>query len=263
MNGFVNSSDSSIKKAAQNALGNQVNSYPSSEKLFLVLAGIFICSMTMLNILGITKFIQLGPMALAVGVLPYPITFLCTDLICELYGKARANFVVTIGLFLNAFILLFIYLGQWISSVEAGSMPPWQVLELAEPVILPNGDTLAGQVELFTLIYSCTSGAVLASMMAYIAAQYIDVRLFHFFKELTQGRHLWLRNNGSTLISQMVDSVVVIAVTFGATWWAGNMTLQALLVLVGSNYLFKMVVALLDTLPFYYLVHRLQPITKS
>ena len=75
------------------------------ERVFLVLAGTFLCAMTLLNIIGITRFVQLGPMALAVGVLPYPLTFLCTDLICELYGRARANFLVTVGLGLNFFIL--------------------------------------------------------------------------------------------------------------------------------------------------------------
>ena len=75
------------------------------ERTFLVLAGIFLCAMTLLNVIGITRFVQLGPMALAVGVLPYPLTFLCTDLICELYGKSRANFLVTVGLGLNFFSL--------------------------------------------------------------------------------------------------------------------------------------------------------------
>ena len=75
------------------------------ERVFLVLAGVFICAMTMLNIIGITRFIQLGPLSLAVGVLPYPLTFLCTDLISELYGKARANFLVWVGLGLNIFII--------------------------------------------------------------------------------------------------------------------------------------------------------------
>ena len=103
-----------------------------------------------------------------------------------------------------------------------------------------------------------TSGAVFASMMAYIAAQYCDVQLFHFFKRLTRGRHLWLRNNFSTLTSQLVDSVMVITVTFGAAFLAGAITLAAMLQLVLSNYLFKMVVALADTLPFYYLTGRLK-----
>ena len=75
------------------------------ERVFFCLAALFICAMTLLNVLGITRFIQLGPMQLAIGVLPYPLTFLCTDLICEFYGRARANFVVTVGLVLNFFIL--------------------------------------------------------------------------------------------------------------------------------------------------------------
>ena len=68
------------------------------ERVFLILAGIFLCAMTMLNIIGITRFVELGPMSLAVGVLPYPMTFLVTDLISELYGRARANFLVWVGL---------------------------------------------------------------------------------------------------------------------------------------------------------------------
>jgi len=221
------------------------------ERVFLVLAGFFLCAMTMLNVVGITRFIQLGPMSLAVGVLPYPLTFLCTDLISELYGRRRANFLVGVGFTLNFFILGCLFLGNWIPAVPENTQPPWQVIQLAEDIALPNGDVMTGSVELFTLLYACTSGAMFASMMAYITAQFVDVQVFHFFKKMTRGRHLWLRNNFSTLTSQMVDSIMVISVTFGAVFLAGGMTIEAMLVLVGSNYLFKMIVALADTLPFY------------
>lgn len=221
------------------------------ERVFLVLAGIFICAMTMLNILGITRFIQLGPMQLAVGVLPYPITFLCTDLICELYGKRRANFMVTLGLGLNFFILAFIYVGNLVPPVGPESLPPWQMMQLAAPVGLPNGSVVEQQVELYQLIYATTSGAVFASMMAYIAAQYCDVQLFHFWKRVTRGKYLWVRNNFSTMISQLVDSFMVVLVTFGAVYLAGEMSTEALLTLMFSNYLFKFCVAVLDTGPFY------------
>ncbi|MEO1574366.1 MAG: queuosine precursor transporter, partial [Pseudomonadota bacterium] len=221
------------------------------ERVFLVLAGCFLCAMTLLNVIGITRFIQLGPLSLAVGVLPYPITFLCTDLISELYGRRRANFLVTVGLGLNGFILLCMWLGSALPPVAPETQAPWQTIQLVEAILLPDGDKVSGSIELFQLIYECTSGAVLASMLAYIAAQYCDVQLFHFFKRLTKGRHLWLRNNFSTLISQMVDSLMVIAVTFGAAFLDGRMTLAALGVLVFSNYLFKMLAALVDTLPFY------------
>jgi uncharacterized PurR-regulated membrane protein YhhQ (DUF165 family) len=228
------------------------------ERVFLVLAGTFLAAMTLLNVIGITRFIQLGPMALAVGVLPYPLTFLCTDLICELYGRARANFLVSVGLSLNFLILFVLFLGDALPSVPAGQMPPWQVLQLAEPVALPNGELVEGSVGLYQLIYATTSGAVFASMLAYIAAQYCDVQLFHFWKRVTRGKYLWVRNNFSTLMSQLVDSVMVICVTFGAAFLRGEIAFQTLLVLVGSNYLFKATVALLDTGPFYLGVHYLR-----
>ena len=228
------------------------------ERVFLVLAGVFLSAMTLLNVIGITKFVQLGPLAVAVGVLPYPITFLCTDLISELYGKSRANFLVTVGLFINGFILLVMTVGQYATSVDPSNMPPWQVLQLAQPIPLPSGDSLEGNVELFTVMYAMTSGAVTASMAAYITAQYCDVQLFHFWKRVTKGKHLWLRNNFSTLLSQLVDSVMVVTVTFGAVFLRGEMAFQTLLVLVASNYGFKAAVALLDTIPLYILVARLR-----
>ena len=232
--------------------------YERRERVFLILAGVFLSAMTLLNIIGITKFIQLGPFALAVGVLPYPITFLCTDLICELYGKKRANFLVTVGLFINGFILLVMTVAQYAASVDPSPMPPWPTLDLASPVPLPTGDSLEGKVELFSIMYAMTSGAVTASMVAYITAQYCDVQLFHFWKRVTKGKHLWIRNNFSTLLSQLVDSVMVVTVTFGAVFYRGDMTISTLLILVASNYGFKATVALLDTIPLYILVARLR-----
>ena len=96
------------------------------------------------------------------------------------------------------------------------------------------------------------------SMVAYITAQYCDVQLFHFWKRVTKGKHLWIRNNFSTLLSQLVDSVMVVTVTFGAVFYRGEITLSTLLVLVASNYGFKATVALLDTIPLYILVARLR-----
>lgn len=219
------------------------------ERVFLVLAGLFLCAMTLLNVIGITRFVQLGPMSLAVGVLPYPLTFLCTDLICELYGQRRANFMVTVGLGLNFFILAVMYLGNVLPAADA--VPPWQAIELANGVGMPDGSYLERSAELFSLLYACTSGAVFASMLAYVAAQYVDVRLFHFWKRLTRGRHLWVRNNFSTMLSQLVDSLTVVAVTFGAAYWRGEMAFAAILTLVGSNYAFKLCAALADTPLFY------------
>ncbi len=242
------------------------------ERVFLVFAGIFLGSMTMLNILGITRFVHIGPLALAVGVLPYPLTFLCTDFISEFYGRRRANFVVWVGLLLNVIVLAFLWLGHQIPGVseaarpdwlpvDSWNPPPWQTLTFATPVFLPFGGE-TNQIELFEIIYRCTRGAVLASMVAYMAAQFCDVYLVHFWKNLTNGKYLWLRNNGSTMISQLVDATAVIFITFGAQLVRGDRTLTAMLVLVGSNYLFKVVVAALDTIPFYIGVHYLKGYLK-
>ncbi len=229
------------------------------ERVFLLLAGFFLCAMTLLNVIGITRFVQLGPMQLAVGVLAYPLTFLCTDLISELYGRARANFMVTVGLILNFFILGIMWLGNALPAIDPTTQPPWQTLQLSADVGLPDGSSVSDSVELFTLIYASTAGAVFASMLAYVLAQYVDVFLFHWIKQKTGGKHLWLRNNGSTLVSQAVDSITVISVTFGAVILAGGMSWQVVLGLMLSNYLFKLFSALADTPIIYVLVSVLRP----
>lgn len=220
------------------------------ERVFLLLAGLFIGSMTMLNILGVSRFIDLSfeigglsvPMPLAVGVLPYPITFLCTDFISEIYGRARANSVVWVGLLLNLFVVLFLVVG--------GLLPPVPVLDPQTGLPPTEAYDFA-----FYRIRMLTMGAVLASMLAYLAAQLCDVWLFHFWKRLTKGRHLWLRNNGSTLVSQFVDSFSVITITH---FWANALPIEPgaeiwpqLWVFIWSGYVFKVVAALLDTGPFY------------
>jgi uncharacterized integral membrane protein (TIGR00697 family) len=187
-------------------------------------------------------------MALAVGVLPYPITFLCTDFISEIYGQKRANFMVWIGLLLNLWVVAFLWLG--------GALPPAPEIDGATG--LPPTDAYDFA---FYRIRFLTMGAVVASMVAYLSAQLCDVFLFHFWKRLTKGRHLWLRNNGSTTVSQFVDTFAVITITHfyaralpvdaGAPIW------PQLWVYIASGYVFKLMIALLDTLPFYVGVHYL------
>jgi hypothetical protein len=231
------------------------------ERVFLVLAGLFVGAMAMLNVIGLTRFVRLAEIdlggfgftfAVAVGVLPYPLTFLCTDLISELYGRRRANFVVWVGLVVNLLVIGTMWLGNALPPVAV--QPDWQTLHLAEEIRLATGEVAVGEVELFHIMFTCTAGAVFASMIAYITAQFCDVALFHFWKKLTRGRHLWLRNNASTLVSQFVDSVMVISITFGALLLAGEMAVGTFLEYVGSNYLFKFAAALLDTIPLYLLV---------
>ncbi len=203
----------------------------------------------MLNILGLTRQIDLSftifsiniPMKLFIGVLPYPITFLCTDFISELYGKKRANTVVWVGLLLNLWVLFIVWLGGILPEV------PEMIAETGLPAIDdPN--------RVFYEIRMLTFGAVSASMIAYLSAQFVDVQIFHFLKKLTKGKHLWLRNNGSTLVSQLVDSVAVILITYyyaHAIKVEEGKVFETLMVFIYSGYIFKLLSALLDTIPFY------------
>ena len=225
------------------------------ERVFLVLSGLFLGSLAMLNILGISRFLIIASwdstsgltwgewgeisFAVAVGVLPYPITFLCTDLISELFGQSRASFVVWVGVILNLWVVFILWIGG----------------------ILPGTDSPE-----FFHIRSLTFGSVLASMVAYLAAQFSDVHIFHFLKSLTKGKHLWLRNNGSTLLSQLVDSTAVILITH---FYANALPInsdqsvnQQLILFILTGYIFKVAVALLDTGPFYIGVHYLRKYLK-
>ena len=225
-------------------------------RVFLVLAGLFLGSMTMLNIMGTSRFIDLSfelfglriPVALAIGVLPYPVTFLCTDFISELYGQKRATFLVWVGLLLNLWVVLFLWLG--------GALPP--AVEFDPSTGLPPTDAYDFA---FYRIRFLTMGAVVASMIGYLTAQLCDVSLFHFWKRLTGGRHLWLRNNGSTVVSQFVDSFAVITITHfyarGIPIDPDSALWPQLWIFIASGYIFKIVVALVDTLPFYIGVHYL------
>ena len=230
------------------------------QRVFLILSGVFLGTLSLLNILGISRFLDLSfsafgfniPMAVAVGVLPYPVTFICTDLISELYGRKRANEVVLMGLVLNAWIMFLLWIG--------GELPGFEPID-------PNTGTpaldAAGRSPVFFEMRTLAFGAVTASMFAYLAAQFCDVQMFHFWKRLTNGRHLWLRNNGSTLVSQIVDTTAVILITH---FYANALPVDTnepiwpqLLTFIASGYVFKVVVALVDTGPIYLLVGWLQP----
>ncbi len=212
------------------------------ELVFLGLSGVFLGTLAMLNILGVSRFIDLSfevfgvsvPMPLAVGVLPYPVTFLCTDLLSELYGRARTSAVVWTGLGLNLWVMFILWLG--------GALPGFEA---------PGEEGTGVFYEVQKLAFS----AVTASMIAYLTAQFVDVHLFHWWKEKTKGKHLWLRNNGSTLVSQLVDTTSVILITH---YLAGALPIDEasplgpqLMTFIASGYVFKLLAALFDTLPFY------------
>lgn len=234
--------------------------YRRREGLFLVFAGLFLGTLAMLNILGITRFIKLFEItdgsgevvilagvplvfAVAVGVLPYPITFLCTDFISELYGRRRANMVVWVGLLLNLWVVFILWFGGWLPGFEA-----------VDPGTGRPALDEAGRMPVFFEVRTLAFGAVTASMAAYLVAQLVDVHVFHFWKRLTKGKHLWLRNNGSTVVSQLVDTTAVILIThFFARALPVNPDLAIwpqLWLFIATGYGFKLLAALLDTVPF-------------
>lgn len=200
-----------------------------AQRIYLILAALFICSLVVSNLI-FQKFFSwdffgIYTFEISVGILPYPITFLITDIISEVYGKKKANQVVTAGIFASFFSLLIVYLANEVPATS------WS----------PVGN------ETFTLVFGATVVAVFASMMAYLLAQYIDIQIFHFWKRLTKGKHLWLRNNFSTFLSQFVDTFTVLFLlcSFGKIEWE---LFSALLL---SGFLFKVLVAAIDT-PFLY-----------
>ena len=206
-----------------------------AQRIYLLLGSLFITSLVVSNLI-FQKFFYWYPVdvevfgsklfEISVGILPYPITFLITDLISEIYGKKRANDIVVAGIFASLF------------SVG--------IILVADSVPALNNSPLNN--ETFKLVFSKTIIAVGSSMFAYLFAQFIDIRIYHFWKNLTKGKHLWLRNNFSTWISQFVDTLSIISLLcyFEVLPWS---SFKGLLI---SGFLFKVLVAFFDT-PFLYL----------
>ena len=204
------------------------------DQLYLVLSGIFIASLVTCNLIA-NKFVtvDLGfkVFIVSAGILPYPLTFLVTDLISELYGQRKANLVVFSGFIASLFVLLFLWLGGQFNSI-------------------PN--SLVSD-EIYNSVFQNAWRLIAGSMIAYLFAQFVDVRIFHFWKKLTDGKHLWLRNNGSTIVSQLVDTTLVICILFLGVWKTDQI-LSAII----DGWIFKMLMALLDTPIIYGIIYLLK-----
>lgn len=200
--------------------------------IYLILAGMFIAALVASNLI-FQKFFYWNPFGwfrfeISVGILPYPITFLITDVISEIYGKKKANLVVAAGIVASIFSMGIIYLANVVPAI-------------------PNSPV---DNETFSHVFGLSPIAVLASMMAYLLAQFIDIRIFHYWKEKTHGKHLWLRNNFSTFTSQFIDTFTVVSLlcVFGVLPWS---MFNGLLI---SGFFFKIIIAALDTPILYLLV---------
>ncbi len=206
-----------------------------AQRIYMLLGALFITSLVVSNLI-FQKFFYWHPFnveifganlfEISVGILPYPITFLITDLISEIYGKKNANQVVITGIFASIFSLLIILIADSVPAIANS----------------PVDDVL------FTKVFGQSAIAVFASMTAYLFAQFIDIQIYHFWKRLTKGKHLWLRNNFSTWFSQFIDtfSILMLLCFFEVLPWK---SFSGLLI---SGFLFKVLVAAIDT-PFLYI----------
>ncbi|MFW5687669.1 MAG: queuosine precursor transporter [Bacteroidota bacterium] len=230
------------------------NTPSNRDALFLIMSSVFITALILGNLIGTTKFIHLFTihlpdwflplvpalvrdgnqysMIVPAGLIAFPATFLATDLVSELFGRRKAQLLVWVGFGVNCFMLILMTINFH----------------------LPNAEGVSGGLHLFDGIYGFMVGNTIASMIAYLTAQTIDVHLFHFWKKKTGGKHLWLRNNASTMVSQLVDSTAIITILYLSGNLGGSITsLSAVVILILNSYLFKFFAALLDT-PIIYAV---------
>jgi len=194
----------------------------------LALAGFFVTN-AMLAELTAGKLITLGPFTLTIGVLCWPVVFLATDLINEYFGREgvkRLTFM-TIGLIVYAFVVLFLAM-----QVPAASFSPVTDAQ-------------------FSGVFGQSLWIIVGSIIAFAISQLIDVFIFWLVRHKTGGRYLWMRATGSTVVSQLIDSIVIIAIAF---WLPGKINTSEFLTVAASNYSFKLIVALSVT-PLLYAGH--------
>lgn len=201
---------------------------PIHERLFVVLAAIFLTALLIADVTA-GKFFTLGGMAISVGVIPFPITFVLTDVVNEYYGRRGARLITFVGAAMLIFAFAIISIARALPVAEGSPIPQ------------PAFDAVFGQSFRFF------SG----SLVAYTIAQLTDIYAFQFYKRLTQSKHLWLRATGSTAISQVIDTTVVTSVALAGLLSAGDI---AKLIVV--SYLYKMAVAVTLT-PLCYLAHNI------
>ena len=211
-------------------------SFDRSERVYVFLASLFVVVLVLTNIVGIKLFDAFG-VTLTSGIVTYPITFLLTDIVSEIWGARRANFMVFMGFICSLLMLLIV---QFVLVLEGSEV--WINGSL--------GYETVDEMQLaFESVFTLPGMLVLGSMSAYLVAQLMDVRLYHFLRRLTNGRYLWLRNNGSTWISQLVDTFIVNTIFLG---FGLGLAWGDVFDIILACYLFKLILAALDT-PLIYL----------
>lgn len=183
----------------------------------------FITSLLIANIVA-SKLVNIFGFIVPSAVVAYAFTFLCTDVIGELYGKEEANKTVVYGLIFQIMATLLIY----------------------GAIALPVADFMKDYQNIFKSVLSGSARITLASLVAYFIAQTNDVYIFHKLKEETQNKKKWLRNNLSTITSQFIDTAIFITIAFYGI-------VPNLFVVIYSQFFIKVILALIDT-PFFYIL---------
>jgi uncharacterized integral membrane protein (TIGR00697 family) len=214
----------------------------NQEKIYSILLVFFITMIVLTNIIGVKLFeifpnLLKNPITLTTGIITYPITFLITDIVCEVFGKKKASLMVIFGFFASLLSLVFIN----ISVILPGS-----------EVWINNSLGYKSVYEMQTAyesVFTLPGFLISASMLAYLVSQLIDVRIFHFLKNLTNGKKLWLRNNISTIFSQLVDTIIVNTIFL---YLGLNLEWSIIIEIIIASYIFKVLIAMLDT-PLVYI----------
>ncbi len=204
--------------------------FSKRDVLFYILGGLFITNALLGEIIGV-KLITWGPYTLTMGVIPWPMVFIVTDLVNEYYGKEGVKKLtyLTVGLILYAFLI--IYLSMLVPA--AG--------------ISPVTDDVYNQV------FGQSLWIIVGSVTAFLVSQLLDATVFWFFRAKTGSKMLWLRATGSTVISQLIDTFIVLGIAF---WLPGKMTTDDFISVSLTNYTYKLMVALGIT-PVIYVTHYL------
>ena len=194
------------------------------------LYGSIVFSLLLANIQG-PKLTMIFGLQTSMGVILYSSIYFATDLLSEKYGKEEAQRAVLLGFVVSVMLVVLS-----------------QISLLYLPSTNPSTSEFALRVHQATLtLFDYTPRFVFGSLLAYIISQSFDVWIFHRIKQATGGKYLWLRNTGSTLISQLVDTLI-----YGLVVWWGIVDLTTALQLAAAKYVFKFTIAVLDT-PFIYM----------
>ncbi len=199
-------------------------------KLFVALSCVFVTCLVLGDVIGGKAFATaVGPVS--VGLILFPVTFLLTDVVNDYYGRVGARFL----------------------TLVAAAMAALAYFALVGTAALPTDESSYFTGPEYTKIFGGSSKLFIASILAFLLGQFLDISVFQYWKRLTQSRHLWLRATGSTILSQLVDTITINAIFWGGVagktpGWIGAK--------IGREYVIKLVVAIALT-PVIYALHSL------